>query len=225
MMKSAIIFCFTLFFSVTGWSQKADTATTDGTDTLLHRLILIGDAGELHGTTHPVVEWTRKNVNLQDERNTVIYLGDNIYPLGLPTEGEGSFPLSKAIIDYQINLVRGQKAKAFFVPGNHDWKNGKIGGWQQILNQVNYINGLQMKNVQAWPLDGCPGPIEVELDEKVVVVMMDSQWFLHLHDKPGPGSGCGATSIDEFLTELREMVATHPDQLFILAMHHPMYSF
>jgi len=224
-MKKAILLLSTLFLiSITTSAQTTDSTAT-GIDSLRQRIFLVGDAGELHGTTHPVVEWLRKNADWNDERNTVIYLGDNIYPLGLPMEGEASYSEAKHIIDYQIDLVRDKKGKAFFVPGNHDWKNGKIGGWQQILNQVEYINSRQLKNVQAWPLDGCPGPIEVELDEKVVLVMMDSQWFLHLHDKPGPGSGCAATSIDEFVTELRETVASHPDQLFILALHHPMYSY
>ena len=226
MMKRHILLSVALISGITAFAQTTDTsAQGDGTDTILHRIFLVGDAGELHGDTHPVVDWLRKNVNWNDERNSVIYLGDNIYPLGLPMEGEASYPEAKAIIDSQINLVRGKNGKAFFIPGNHDWKNGKIGGWQQNINQVNYINGQQLKNVQAWPLEGCPGPIEVELDEKVVLVLMDSQWFLHLHDKPGPGSGCDATSIDEFVTQLQEIVATHPDQLLVLAMHHPMYSY
>ncbi len=225
MMNVKLLFGALLFFSITAGAQPGTDTTSTGIDSIVHRLVLVGDAGELQGTTHPVVEWLRKNVDWNDERNTLLYLGDNIYPEGMPMEGESTYPEAKRIIDYQIDLVRDKNAKAFFIPGNHDWKIGKIGGWQQVINQVDYINGKQLKNVQAWPLDGCPGPIEVELGEKVVVVMMDSQWFLHLHDKPGPGSGCAATSIDEFVTELREMVAIHPDQLFVLAIHHPMYSY
>jgi len=193
-------------------------------DTIRHRIFLIGDAGELMGNTHPVIDWLKKNVDWNDERNTAIYLGDNIYPHGLPTEGESDYKEAKRILDYQIDLVKGKKAKAFFIPGNHDWGNGKIGGWQRAVNQTDYINSQQLSNVQAWPLDGCPGPIEVELDSQVVVVLMDSHWFLHVHDKPGPGSGCQAKTIDEFTTELSEIVSLHPDQLLIMAMHHPIHT-
>lgn len=194
-------------------------------DSLNQRIILIGDAGEMYGDQHPVVDWVRKNIDLNDEKNSVIYLGDNIYPLGLPMEGEPSYPYSKKVIDYQISLVRGKKAKAFFVLGNHDWKNGKIGGWQQAMNQENYINSLELKNVVAEPRDGCPGPSYYELSDKVVLVMMDSQWFLHVHEKPGPGSNCSATDADEFAVQLREILATHPNHLVILAMHHPMFTY
>ena len=217
-------FCYCAAQADTTQVQTADS-TEQGIDTLEQRIVLVGDAGELHNGQHPVVDWLRKNVDWNDERNLLVYLGDNIYPLGLPTEGEPSYPEAKKIIDYQINLVRGKKSRAYFIPGNHDWKNGKLGGWQQILNQVDYINGQQLDNVQAWPTDGCPGPIEVEVNDKVVMVLMDSQWFLYVHEKPGPSSNCPAKTIDEFATELGEIAATHQNQLLVLAMHHPMYSY
>src|SRR5688572_14850030 len=113
-----------LYASAQTDSTTRPAADTLGIDTLEQRIILIGDAGELHNGGHPVVDWVRKNVDLNDERNLIVYLGDNIYPLGLPTEGEPTYAESKRILDYQINLVRDKKAKVYFVQGNHDWKNG-----------------------------------------------------------------------------------------------------
>jgi hypothetical protein len=194
-------------------------------DTINQRIFLIGDAGDMNSTSHPVVDWLKKNVDWNDERNSVIYLGDNVYPLGLPLEGDPTFPHSKAILDDQVSLVKGKKARAYFIPGNHDWRNGKLGGWQQVVNEVDYINSLQLKNVQAWPLNGCPGPIEVELSDKVVVVLIDSQWFLYLHDKPGPGSNCSSKTLDEFGVELGEIAASHPNQMLVIATHHALYSY
>ena len=48
------------------------------------------------------------------------------------------------------------------------------GGWQQVINQQDYINSLDQKNIQAWPLNGCPGPIEVEVSDKVVLALMEA---------------------------------------------------
>ncbi|HZF65249.1 MAG TPA: BamA/TamA family outer membrane protein [Chitinophagaceae bacterium] len=215
-MKTRCLPLLSLFLSLTCFSQK---------DTIHQRIFLIGDAGELVGNTHPTVDWLQKNVDWNDERNVAVYLGDNIYPLGLPMEGEPGYATSKKIIDYQIELVKGKQARAFFVQGNHDWKNGKMGGWQQVMNQVNYINSQEQKNITAQPTEGCPGPVAIDVSEKVVLVMMDSQWFLYIHDKPGPGSNCSSTTIDEFATELKEIVASYPNHLLVFAMHHPMYSY
>jgi hypothetical protein len=193
-------------------------------DSIRHRIFLLGDAGDLVNGVHPVIDWLKKNVDWNDERNIAIYLGDNIYPYGLPTEGETDYDVSKRIMDYEISLVKDKKAKAYFIPGNHDWWNGKIGGWQRVQNQVDYINGQQLSNVEAWPTNGCPGPITVEVDTQLVVVLADSQWFLYVHDKPGPGSNCQTKTLDEFTLELEEIINTHPNQLVMVAMHHPLYS-
>lgn len=194
------------------------------TDSIRHRIFLVGDAGNLTDGKHPVIDWLRANVDWDDEKNSVVYLGDNIYPLGLPTEGEPSYPYSKQVIDYQIDLVKGKKSKAYFIMGNHDWKNGKIGGWEQAMNQVEYINGQLQNNIHAYPANGCPGPDLIEIDTLVALTLIDSQWFLHTHDKPGPGSSCNSKTIDEFSTELGEIVQSHPNQLLIVATHHPLHT-
>lgn len=222
-MKRIILFLLIILFNqyVSG---QTDTVSSIP-DTINQRIFLIGDAGELQGNSHPVIDWLKKNVNWDDERNVVIFLGDNIYEEGLPLEGHPTYKYSKNVVDYQIGLVKDKKARSFFIPGNHDWRNGKIGGWEQVMNQVDYINSQELKNVQAWPLNGCPGPIEIELSDKVVLVLIDSQWFLFLHDKPGVGSNCTAKTLDEFQVELAEIVASHPNQMLIVATHHPLYSY
>ncbi|RYY98914.1 MAG: hypothetical protein EOO11_06610 [Chitinophagaceae bacterium] len=197
---------------------------TAQTDSLRHRIFLLGDAGDLVNGRHPVVDWLKEHVDWDDSRNMAIWLGDNIYPLGLPTEGEPDFEEAKRIMDYEISLTRGKKAKAYFIPGNHDWMNGKIGGWLRVQNQVDYINSQQLNNVEAWPRGGCPGPITIEVDSQLVVVLADSQWFLYIHDKPGPASNCTSKSLDDFTTELEEIIQTHPNQLVVVATHHPIYS-
>ncbi len=205
-------------------SLAAEAQQPAPVDTVMNRVFLIGDAGELVNGKHPVVDWLSKNVDWNDSKNTALFLGDNIYPLGLQAKGEPGYELSKDILDYQIGLVKGKKSKAYFIMGNHDWKNGKIGGWLQANNQVDYINSLQQGNIEAWPHGGCPGPVEVEIDSQLVVVLIDSQWFLYVHDKPGPGSNCAAKTLDEFSNELNEIINKHPNQLIMLALHHPIYT-
>ena len=215
MTRSVFSLAILLCISVLSFAQ---------TDSIRHRIFLIGDAGALYGGKHPVIDWLKKNVNWDDEKNIALFLGDNIYEHGLPTEGEPGFSYYKQVIDYQISLVKGKKSKAFFVMGNHDWMNGKIGGWQQAVRQVDYINGLLQKNIQALPTQGCPGPEVIEVDTLVALTLMDSQWFLHTHDKPGLGSSCVSKTVDEFSTELAEIVESHRNQLLILVNHHPLHT-
>jgi hypothetical protein len=125
MMKRIFYYLLLLTFSNT--HAFAQTDSTGAIDSVQQRIFLIGDAGELKNNAHPVVDWLKKNVDWNDERNLVLYLGDNIYPLGMPTEGEPSYPQSKKIIDYQISLVKNKKAKGLFCTGQprlEEWKTG-----------------------------------------------------------------------------------------------------
>lgn len=194
-------------------------------DSVQQRLFLVGDAGELINGKIPVVDWLKEKVNWNDTLNTILFLGDNIYPAGLPLPGAPGYKEAKRILDYQIDVVRGKKSKGFFIPGNHDWMNAAPGCDQQMMNQENYINGLEQPNIRAYPTDACPGPVVYELDNKVVLVFGDSQWFLNLGEKPGPESACSAKTMEEFVTELNEIIEAHKNQLFVLAMHHPFYTY
>jgi hypothetical protein len=73
---------------------------------------------------------------LANKQSTLLFLGDNIYPKGMP---------QKKIIDYEIahNKLQNQKfqkfqGKTIFIPGNHDWYNG-IKGLERQENKYELL--------------------------------------------------------------------------------------
>lgn len=194
-------------------------------DRVVQRIYLVGDAGELKDGHHPVCDWLKDHVDWNDTGNVLVYLGDNIYPHGMPSEGARGVDEARKIIDYQLSVVAGRKARAFFVPGNHDWKQGKPGGWQQVRNEQNYIDSAGLPNVDFLPKNGCPGPVAVEVGEKVVLVAMDSEWWLQEKgERPGLESGCECKDPLAITNALRDIISTYPDRLILVAMHHPLYT-
>jgi len=195
-------------------------------DTLSQRIVLIGDAGQLTNGRHPVVDAVKKNVPL-DEKTTIIFLGDNLYKNGLP---DRQFKLlydeAKAVLDSQISIADNTPAKVFMIPGNHDWKNGNRNGYDAIVRQQLYVTFSGHNNVTYLPEDGCPGPEQVALgkDKKILLVMFDSQWWLHPHDKPGIESACDCKTTDELVNSIRDIATKNSDKLIILASHHPFKS-
>ncbi|SEW17993.1 Calcineurin-like phosphoesterase [Chitinophaga sp. YR573] len=196
------------------------------TDSLARRIILIGDAGELHQDGHnPVIDAVKKRFDLQDSRNTVLFLGDNVYPLGMPDPASSRFPQAKQILDYQVDLVRNTAAQAIFIPGNHDWKRSKPDGWRTVMNEQQYIDSLQLPNVNFLPKDGCPGPVEVALDKNVTLIIMDTEWWLFPFSKPGPESSCDCKTKDDVLAQLSDIISRNRNKLIIFAAHHPFRSY
>ncbi|PSL48697.1 calcineurin-like phosphoesterase family protein [Chitinophaga niastensis] len=218
MSKIAIIYIAALLFLCNSIYAQSPA--------VIKRIILIGDAGELHNNgRNPVVDAIRKTFDLQDNKNTILFLGDNVYPHGLPDSLDSKYPTAREILDYQINLVRGTKAQGFIIPGNHDWDKSKPDGWDVIRNQQRYVDSLYLDNVQFLPKDGCPGPVEVKLAENITLIIMDSEWWVFPYAKPGAESSCDCKDRNEVLAKLSEIVALNRNKLIIFATHHPFRSY
>lgn len=193
-------------------------------DSVAQRIILIGDAGQQTDNKQPELELARKLFKM-DKNTTVLYLGDNIYPQGLPSTYAKDYDKRRQVIDSQINLVRGTKARAYFIPGNHDWAQGRTGGYQQVTNQSRYIGSQALENVQFIPSDVCPGPEEIQLSDKITLVAIDSQWWLHQHEKSGVTYGCDIQTEEDLLESLKEIIDRNEDKILIFAAHHPFITY
>jgi hypothetical protein len=174
-------------------------------DSVNTRVILVGDAGSLIEGKASVLESIRKNIKL-DKKTVVVYLGDNLYDAGLPYETFNRYSEIKAALDSQINLIKGTPAKGYMIPGNHDWQNGGVLGYEAISRQQSYVDLYGDGKVEFYPKQGCPGPVAIEIGPDVVLVMMDSQWWIHPNDKPGVESDCEFKTEDEVISELEEIM-------------------
>ena len=193
-------------------------------DSIQARIILIGDAGQLTNGRHPVVNAAKKMITF-DKKTTVVFLGDNLYKTGLPDNTLPTYDIAKAPLDSQIQIGGKSDAKVYFVPGNHDWSNGGSSGYESILRVQSYIDYLGNDNVRMLPRDGCPGPEEVKITDDIVLVMMDSQWWLHEFDKPGVESDCPYKTKAEVLLKLDDILSSNSNRLVILAFHHTLRSY
>ncbi|MBV9961855.1 MAG: BamA/TamA family outer membrane protein [Parafilimonas sp.] len=199
-------------------------------DSIQARIVIIGDAGSFHPDAQHkerqyVVDAVKKMIPL-DEKTTILYVGDNLYYSGLPDDALRTYDIRRQVLDSQMDIALDTKAKVYFIPGNHDWNKMQPGGWEAIQREQRYIdeqgNG---KNVQFYPKDGCPGPVEVDVNDQVVMILMDSQWWLHLYEKPGIESDCGAKTKEEVLSQIDDIISRNAGKLILFACHHPFKSY
>ena len=188
-------------------------------------VFLIGDCGEPVIRDSPIGGVLRREVEAAGKNAAVVYLGDNVYPFGLPAEGFLFRERGEEILKTQADWVKGLEAKGFFIPGNHDWQHWSRNGWEFVINQQQYLDSLKYENVMLQPRGGCPGPVEVPLSKSVVLIMIDSQWLLHAYDKPGEESDCLAKDPAEFMILLDDAFVRHRGKRIILAAHHPVITY
>lgn len=189
-----------------------------------HTLFLIGDAGEPF-FDNPVGPFLRDRITQTTNPSTVLFLGDNIYPRGMPPKGSATRDEADSILTMQVEWVRGTEASAIFIPGNHDWKKGARDGLATLMRQQRFIDSLHDERITFLPRNGCPGPEVLELTDKVVLVIIDSQWPLHPWHEGVEEGTCEAKSAADIVTALSDVYASYPDRRVILAAHHPVVTY
>ncbi|MCA9741718.1 MAG: metallophosphoesterase [Deferribacteres bacterium] len=196
-------------------------------ESVTQRLILIGDAGEpFKNPKASVLAQLSQRANELSDRTTVLFLGDNIYPAGLPAEDAPNRAQMEAKILQQIEAVLQSGANGIFVPGNHDWNYSRVGGQAAVQRQQQFVEARLGKN-SFFPQNGCPGPVKLDLST-IRLLIIDTEWWLHKHEKGT--SSCFASDPPEseqatkgrIIRELQEQIKSAGDRQVIIVGHHPL---
>ncbi|MCH8033068.1 MAG: metallophosphoesterase [Bacteroidetes bacterium] len=188
-----------------------------------YRVILIGDAGEpAKDHPEPVLIALKNEASLIDS-TVVIFLGDNIYPNGLPDKNDTKREEYETKLDKQINAVKDAGVASYFISGNHDWASDNDIGWQQVKRQADYILSKNNSKIQFAPLNACPGPELVAFGSKINLIFLDTQWWLQEKGRPDPES-CNCSIYDEvdIVNSLDSLLNKSQNNFTIIAAHHPL---
>ena len=186
-------------------------------------LFLIGDAGEQDPrVVGPPLDSLTAQASEAPERTIIVFLGDNVYPAGMPAEGAAEWADARRRLDAQVRAVP-PGVRGIFVPGNHDWSDaGPFGLYSMRLEERIIAALAQGRNVRLLPGDGCPGPVPLDIG-RLRLVALDSQWWLHGFIVRDSASACTNNTPAAVTAALREQVRP-PGQgrVVLVAAHHPL---
>ena len=216
-----------------GWEKKLPPDSTR----IRYTVFLIGDVGnpipkEKGG--EPSLNFLRKKIMEAGAKSTTVFLGDNVYEFGLSEVGAYDRKEGERRLRDQMDILRGYAGEKYMVPGNHDWKQGLKGGFEQVLREQRFAENYMAHDSAAFsytadfitPNNGCPGPYEIRLQDDLVLITVNSQWFLtQPSERPyGAGGGCGVENETEFMAQLEDVIARNKDKNIMVVGHHPLYS-
>ena len=191
---------------------------------LTHQVFLIGDAGgDKQGKPVHTLKLIGQRLQAADNNSTAIFLGDNIYPHGLPPIGAKGRIIAEKNLKGQLDILKNFAGKTYFVPGNHDWE--AIDGVAGVRRQETFIQQYLDRGDTFIPDNGCSGPEVKQLSKNTTLIAIDSQWYLENWDGDAAiNSGCKIRTREIFLRELADKIKDNREKNIILAMHHPLNS-
>ncbi len=193
----------------------ADMAVLPAEITPDYTLILVGDAG--HAGQHPaVMELLAAQLDAaQPSRTGVLFLGDNVYPAGLPAEEGTEREAALRTLQQQLSAVDGFTGEVWWIAGNHD-QAGKDG--RQRLRQQEMLLEQQRGDATAFlPGYPCPGPHVEVLPQQLILIAFNSQAYMD-------GVTACTHDHDSMLAALPAYVSAYPGLPVVIASHHPVRS-
>jgi len=190
-----------------------------------HVVYLIGDAGEVDTSVPFALEILKLHLAEQSNEATVVVLGDNSYQHGLLPFDHPDSPQSAENLQVQFRALDNFEGPVYFIPGNHDWTHWSKKGWEGIKREERYVEEHLNKGNSFLPDVGCPGPVVVEVTDDLVMVIIDTQWWLHEFEKPsGPEDSCIAATDAQFIAAVKNVIEENNDKEILIVGHHPLVS-
>jgi hypothetical protein len=227
-MKKGISFLLPIFILVQScatykaqYNSKTKSEFSQNNDKVAHTFILVGDAG--NGVFKDTINYSSSlvnNLNEVDNNSTLLFLGDNIYPAGMPAEKNSERDDAVKKLQEQIDIASAFKGKTIFIPGNHDWyNNGNVG-----LKREQEIIESKLGKKTFLPQNGCP--IEsLDISNDITLIIVDSHWYITNWDNhPTINENCDIKTRSQFLDEFRSEIKKARGKTTIVAIHHPMYT-
>ena len=214
--------CATVKTKYVNKEQSIDVTTNKEIE---HTFYLIGDAGKspINGM-NPVLKSFKKRIEKADKNSSVLFLGDNIYPAGMPDPKDSTeaYLKAKSHLDAQLNTLKNYKGSPLFIPGNHDWYTEGLVGLEREQEYIQKVLGS--KDVFL-PEDGCPLET-IEINDNLIVIAIDTEWYLtNWNKRPDINDKCDIKSREKFLLELESLISKNRQKTTVIAMHHPMFTY
>lgn len=160
------------------------------------------------------------NIASQEDKNaTLLIVGNLTNEKGYPSKEDAQKRAEEDLKKNLLTPIDKFNGRVIFTPGVNEW-NKK--GHKSIDDLESFLQ--DNSKAKFWPNDGCPIDSE-EISDDVVLVMIDSQWYLeNWDDHPYINNKCDIKTREQFFAEFKDELKDNYGKTVIVAIHHPILS-
>jgi hypothetical protein len=223
-MKRFLLCTLSVLSGIVSMAQDANFPEAPDSSLLDHSIFFIGDVGE-SAIVDSNIKMLKDQMTQVGEKGTLVFLGNIVskdYAKEFVKEEVEDRVEGDSILVNLLSSIKDFKGELIFLPGENEWNRGQQEGWEALMNLENFVEDYLDRGDVFLPSGGCPGPVEIDLTDEVVLLIVDSQWWLHLGDKPE--EECEFESSSDFLILLNDAIERNKNKKIVLASHHPVFS-
>lgn len=183
-------------------------------------IFMVGYSGKYEATNPDHKRLYETIINYNNNPKGIIFLGNNV----MPKLGEAmSDDFDKLNVELNFSAFRDFNGPICFVPGLSDWAYGTSNGKEMVKWEYKAIHSQLKGNNVYIPDPACPGPLEVEINDSLVIILIDTQWWLHPFDTRF--EKCDLEDESDFWTALQDALRRNRQKKIVVAGYHPLVSF
>lgn len=186
---------------------------------VVERIALIGDAGDAveHPETLDMMKKIAKRLNGLDTKETLVFLGDNIYEKGYQGDNLKCGNNSPEAQSLEAQLYLGKAPlktnPSYFIPGNHDWDYHKTPDMKLMMKEKNYLEKCGRETHFVPSQNDKPALVSALEETNYTMIFLDSQSIM----RSTKAEQDQAYSMIEGIFKLAD-----PNKLIVIAAHHPL---
>lgn len=175
-----------------------------------HSFYLIGNTGLSENSKNiTVLSQLASNMDMANTKSTLLFLGNSM----------AHSKLNPNFLKNEKYLLDGYKGNTVFIPGALEWST-HMDDLRELEKNTDELFGSN----SFLPERGCPIE-EVEISDKIVLIIVDSQWYLTNWNKyPKINDNCDIKDQESFFIEIEDLVKDNLGKTILFAVHHPMFS-
>lgn len=196
-------------------------------ENLLHTLYLIGDTGDTKMDNQHILDALQEELKQESASSSIVFLGDNIYPSGMPSKSDKHRKQAESIISRQLDILTDHSGQAYFIAGERDWRKGDRNGRKALRRQEAFVESyFDINNkVKMYPGKACGDPNEIKVADDLIFLFVNTQWWLQDWSKEkNINESCDIKSRYDLLSTIKEILTDRKNDHVVLFMHHPIQS-
>lgn len=218
-MKYILQFLITVLLGLLPLSDLiAQSANQDQPE---HSLFFFSNLEDIRSDA-PILDQLQTFFEGQTVPYTILYNGDFLDNNGFEKKSHGK---ESDKIDRLIQLATDDN-EVIFIPGDKEWDNSGKKGLKKVKYLEKHLEEILGKGKAILPEKGCPGPELIDINDHLAILLVNTPWFNHPHEKPREeNTKCPELNEGGFWVEFDDEIDDAGNKNIVVVGHHPVLSY